>query len=96
MKKFKNQVEMFKYIWETRPHVSELSGETLYEYGHWLWHWQFLHILSKGSYPSYKLNPDNILLALPGEHERQEQYQVFKDKQTALKLKYNSDPNIKH
>lgn len=96
MKEFRNQREMFEWIWENRPHVSELSEKPLYVKSHYQWHWQFLHVLPKGSYPSYKLNSDNILLALPDEHEKQEQYQAFRDKQAELKLKYNNDKNIKH
>ena len=93
---FKNQKEMFEYIWETRPHISELSGKPLLQKGHFKWHWQFLHVLSKNSYPSMKLEPDNILLATPEEHEKQEQYKAFKEKQTELKRIYhNNDNSIK-
>ena len=53
---FKNQAELFNYIWETRPHVSELTGEKLLPKGDFKWHWQFLHVLPKGSYKYYKLN----------------------------------------
>jgi len=93
---FKNQKEMFDYIWETRPHISELSGDPLLPKGHFKWHWQFLHVLPKGSYQSYKLNPDNILLALPHEHEKQEQYKAFNDKKEVLRMAYLNDVNIKH
>ena len=52
---FKNQKELFEYIWETREHISELSGKPLYHRNHDLWHWQFLHVLPKGHYKAYKL-----------------------------------------
>ena len=65
---FKNESELFDYIWETRPHFSEISGKKLYEKDHPRWHWQFSHILVKGLYRLYKLNPDNISLVLPNEH----------------------------
>lgn len=96
MKKFKNQKELFEFIWENRPHVSEISGSPLLYPNHPKWHFQFLHVLSKGAYPSYKLNPDNILLGTPDEHDNQEQYDVFNEKKEELKQAYYSDPNIKH
>ena len=74
---FKNQSELFNYLWETRPHFSELSGKPLLPKGHFMWHWQMLHILPKGSYPKWKLEPKNIILALPDEHERQNEFAEF-------------------
>ena len=88
MKQFKNQSEMFNWIWDKRPHVSEISGQPLLPKGHSQWHWQFLHILPKGSYPKYKFNPNNIILALPEEHENQEQYEYFQQRQLELKRQY--------
>lgn len=66
---FKNQTELFNYIWDTRPHVSEISGRELTaEKGSKLWYCYCLHILAKGKYGKYKLNPDNILLGHNEEH----------------------------
>jgi hypothetical protein len=86
--KFKNQSEMFEWIWENRPHTSQLSGLPLLPKGNFKWHWQFLHVLGKGSYPHYKLNPDNILLARPEEHEQQEKYKEFWNIKEKLRQKY--------
>lgn len=86
--KFKNQKELFEHIWETRPHVSELSGKQLLPKGSFQWHWQFLHVLPKGSYPKWKLNPDNIILALPEEHENQNSFAKFEIKYSELRQKY--------
>lgn len=90
--KFKNQKELFNFIWETRAaqngFVSELSGEPLFNKNHFQWHWQFLHVLPKGTYPKYKLNPDNIILGTPSEHENQESFKLFQDKKSELKRKY--------
>lgn len=91
--KIKTQKELFKYVWETREHVSEISGKPLYAEGHYQWHWQFAHVLSKGAYPKYKFNPDNIMLMLPDEHEHQEQYDAYMQKKDQLKLKYNDSKN---
>jgi serine/threonine protein kinase len=83
---FKNQGELFDYIWESRPHISELSGKPLLPKGHFKWHWQFLHILPKGSYPHFKLNPENILLGLPDEHDKQDDFEIFRIRKSNLKL----------
>lgn len=84
----KSQKELFEYVWKTRGHVSEVSGKPLHPKGHSQWHWQFAHILSKGAYPAFKLNPINIMLMLPEEHQKQEQYDLFNERQAALKLIY--------
>lgn len=88
MPEFKNQKELFEWKWKNSIHVSELSGEPLLPLGHFKWHWQFLHILGKGSYPSYKLNPENIMLALPEEHDKQEQFPIFIERQEKLRAQY--------
>lgn len=92
MKKFKNQKEMFLWIWENRAaengYKSELTDNQLFHVNHPKWHWQFLHVLPKGTYPHYKLNPDNIILATPSEHENQEDYDYFKEKQSELRAEY--------
>lgn len=75
----KNQSELFNYLWKTRPHISELSGKPLLPKGHFQWHWQFAHILPKGSYPKWKLEAKNIVLCLPDEHTNQERYPKFKE-----------------
>jgi len=88
MYKHKNLKELFEYVWETRPHVSEISGKQLFYKGHYKWHWQMAHVLSRGAYPSYRLNPDNIMLMLPEEHEKQETFKIFMDKKSKLKREY--------
>jgi hypothetical protein len=86
--KFKNQAEMFNWIWENRPHVSEISGEQLPPKGHFQWAWSFAHILSKGTYPKWKLNPHNIMLLTPKEHENQEKYPEFIERREEMKKEY--------
>lgn len=88
MAEFKSKKELFLYIWETRPHVSEITGEPLLNINHPKWHWQFLHVLAHGHYPSYKFKPENIMLALPEEHDKQEDYPVFIDRQDELRRQY--------
>ena len=83
-----SQKQLFEFVWATRDHVSEVSGKPLLPRHDYRWHWQFAHILSKGAYPAFKLDPDNIMLMLPEEHTIQERFQIFKDKQIDLKLRY--------
>ena len=95
MKEFKNQTELFEWIWDNRPHVSEVSGKQLFPKGHWQFHWQFCHILPKGSYPSLKLDPENIMLMLPHEHSYQERFEVFRQRKEELKQKYYQQNKVK-
>ncbi len=88
MKEFKNQKELFEWIWENRPHVSEISGKLLPHKGHPQWHWCFAHLLSKGAFPSLKLDPENIMLMLPSEHEKQESFEKFQQRKQELKERY--------
>ena len=62
---FKNQKELFRHVWETRVHRSEVSGQPL---GEEMNAWFFAHVLPKGSYGLYKLKPFNITLLTPDEH----------------------------
>lgn len=84
----KTQAQLFNKIWEEREHRSQLSGAPLLPQGHFQWHWQFAHILPKGSYPKWKLNPDNIILCLPDEHAKQEQFPKFIEIRDKLKREY--------
>ena len=94
--KFKSEKQMFDWIWENREHKSELSGQKLFPKGHSQWHWQFLHILSKGTFPAYKLNQNNIILGTIFEHGNQNSYDKFNKKHDELLAQYYSDKNIKH
>ena len=85
---FNNQTDMFNWIWDNRPHVSELSGRNLLPKSHLMWHWQFLHVLPKGKFKRMALNSDNILLGLPEEHKKQNQYPVFNEKYEKLAREY--------
>lgn len=79
---------MFNWIWDSRPHFSEISGKPLLHRGHSMWHFQFLHVLPKGTFPKYKLNPENIMLGTPEEHNHQERHQEFNDKKDSLRREY--------
>jgi hypothetical protein len=71
------EAEMFQSIWDTRKHISWLTGTDInqFEYNnfgelvkHPLWINLFHHPLNKKNYSRYRLNPDNIILLLPQEH----------------------------
>jgi len=85
------EAELFLEIWNERPHVSELTGKKLLPLGHKLWFSQFLHVLSKGTYSELRLCKENIMLALPNEHEKQETYPKFIAKRDEMhyKLSHN-------
>lgn len=88
MGKFKNQKELFLHIWNSREHISEVSGKPLLPITHHQWHWQMAHILPKGSNPNFKLNPDNIMLMLPEEHANQERFEAFNERKLKLQQQY--------
>lgn len=58
------ELDLFKEIWEERPHISEISGEPLREFDVRY----FSHILPKSTFPLYRLRKENILLKTPEEH----------------------------
>ena len=59
------EMGIFLAIWNERPHVSEVSGELL---GNVLKPIYFSHLLNKGYYSRYRLNPENIMLKTAQEH----------------------------
>lgn len=90
----RNQTELFNFIWETRPRVSEVSGKPLPYPGHSQHHWIYAHILSKQAYPRYRLHPENIILLTPDEHEIQETFLEFRERKEKLKQKYYQESKI--
>lgn len=71
-----SQVELFRTIWQERPHVSGISGLPLIPMpDDWedeahvkAWLAQFSHVLPKGAYTRFKARKDNILLKTGAEH----------------------------
>ena len=62
---FTKQVPMFLWIWENRPHFSEISGESL---GNEMSVFFMAHILPKSLSKRFKCDPRNICLMTPLEH----------------------------
>lgn len=83
-----------EFIWNTREHKSEISGEPLVNENHWQWSWQFLHLLGR-SYTYWVLNPENVMLATADEHQNQENYGAFLKKQDEMREKYYQQNQIK-
>lgn len=66
---FKNQKEMFDFIWQTREHKCQISGSNLDLVPENRRHWTMAHLIPKGLYPYFKLNEQNILLIDPLVHQ---------------------------
>ena len=62
------ELAMFERIWITRPHVSEISGQPLFNRNHKFWINQFMHVRGKGADSKNRLNEENIVLATWEEH----------------------------
>lgn len=62
--------EFYERLWESRPHVSFLTGEKLLEKGHPFWLNQFCHILPKGKamYPKFKFYEKNLVFLTHYQH----------------------------
>lgn len=70
---FSNQVVLFRSLWydgSGKRHICPFTGEDLDRYsGREMWFQCFLHVLPKGRYPYFKLNPENIIIASPYFHK---------------------------
>lgn len=60
------ELEIFKIIWEEREHVCQVCSSTLHVFDVW----NMAHILSKKSYPSFRLNKENIWLLCRSCHDK--------------------------
>ena len=67
-KKKTGELDLFKEIWKERPHFCEVSGKPIHEFSVGL----FSHVLSKGSYPGFRLYKKNIVLCLYSWHTQWE------------------------
>ena len=67
---FKDQIDVFKYVWETNPHVCWLTGVPInFAPLSSQWISSMAHVLRKGTYTYFKLNPDNIRILQPMVHD---------------------------
>ncbi len=72
---FKSQPEMFLHVWNTRPHICELTGVPLnFVEGGDEWFCCMAHLLRKGVFTYFKLNPDNVMLLHPDVHSKMDNW----------------------
>lgn len=71
--RFKDQVELFTYVRETRGGKCEVTGKFIPEPLSYC----FAHVLPKGLYPEHKHNPNNIIMV--STMELHEQHKKIKD-----------------
>lgn len=90
VRKKTGEMEVFKEIWDERPHVSEVSGEPI-QFSVWC----FSHVLGKQAYPSFRLRKDNIVLETKDEHIKWEtQKHLLKD-DPKWKFKFDKEQQLK-
>lgn len=68
-KKITGELELFRAIVRQRGSKSEVSGENIED----ITVSSLAHILSKKMFPAYRLNPDNIIILTPDEHQELDQ-----------------------
>jgi len=66
---FKNQKEMFDFVWSSREHKCQISGSNLDLVPESRRHWTMAHVIPKSLYPYFKYNEQNILLIDPEVHQ---------------------------
>ena len=62
------ELELFKEIWNERPHICEVDGKPLGAFSVGL----FSHVLTKGAYPGFRLYKKNIVLCRLKWHQQWE------------------------
>lgn len=61
----KDELSLGERLWNQRGRMSEISGQPL---GDHYSHFFAAHVLAKGAYGRFRLNPKNIVLMTPEEH----------------------------
>jgi hypothetical protein len=82
---FHTEADLFRYIWETQPHYSYISGIPIREPSPA----NFAHVLSKAlnRHPHFRLNPNNIILATMEEHSLIDQGTVLTRERYCKRIK---------
>lgn len=69
VRKVSGEGEVFREkVWPRCKGKSEVSGADLLPFGDPMWHWQFSHLLPKGSYKEDQVDPNNIIAVTVHEH----------------------------
>lgn len=82
--------DFFLEIWNSRPHVSEISGERIYgDFSSIYMH----HILLKSKYPEAMYDSENIAILAASEHQTvhiiPDKYEEINRRKKLLLIKYN-------
>ena len=101
---YTRQLDMFVEIWDNmdKPRLCPISGQEIDKfYNTKMWFSCFAHVLAKGMYRKYKLNPFNIMVVHPEVHRMIDQgtqadrdryptwnWDIFYEKQLQLKEEY--------
>lgn len=64
VRKVTGELALFRKLYEERGRKCEITGQPLPFFNVC----NFMHVLSKGSHPKFRLNPDNIILTIYGIH----------------------------
>lgn len=80
---FASQVELFNDLWKKSDKRCPVSDRDLSLLEHTADYWScFAHILPKGKYTRYKLNPDNIMIVHPEVHKLFDQGTIRQQQQS--------------
>lgn len=84
--------DFFLQIWNTRPHISEISGEKIYgDFSSVYMH----HILYKQKYPEAMYDSENIIILAASEHQTvhiiPDKYEEINKRRELLLKKYEKD-----
>lgn len=60
------ELVLFEAIWKSRPHVCQVTDQPIKHFSVSC----FMHVLSKGAYPKFRLFDRNILLVMPDVHDK--------------------------
>lgn len=100
-RKATGEMELFKALWEKRKHRCFVTGQKL-EFSPSI----FFHILGKGAFPGYRLNPSNIIFVNAEYHtdwhtigrekllKKDPRWQRVFDLYEMLKIEYSSNGGI--
>jgi hypothetical protein len=68
------ELRLFKALYAEMDGVSEISGLPLLPPDHPKFHYQGSHLLPKGTYPEFRLDPRNVVMCTPEEHQMWHDY----------------------
>ena len=82
--KYEKRWEVFRKIWKTRKHISQLSGKPIYGE---LKSFYMDHLLERSTYPALEFTEWNIIIVTQEEHSRKTRGFPGKEQETDKKYK---------